>query len=51
MNLFRKVVDWYFSNKALPYWCILLLDCVIVAFSTYVGHYIELGGDIFAGHF
>ena len=51
MNLFRKVVDWYFSNKALPYWCILLLDCVIVAFSTYVGHYIELGGDIFAGQF
>ena len=51
MNLFRKVVDWYFSNKALPYWCILLLDCVFVAFSTYVGHYIELGGDIFAGHF
>ena len=51
MNLFRKVVGWYFSNKALPYWCILLLDCVIVAFSTYVGHYIELGGDIFAGHF
>ena len=51
MNLFRKVVDWYFSNKALPYWCILLIDCVIVAFSTYVGHYIELGGDIFAGHF
>lgn len=51
MNLFRKVVDWYFSNKALPYWCIMLLDCVIVAFSTYVGHYIELGGDIFAGHF
>lgn len=51
MNLFRKVVDWYFSNKALPYWCILLLDCVIVAFSTYVGYYIELGGDIFAGHF
>ena len=51
MNLFRKVVDWYFSNKALPYWCILLLDSVIVAFSTYVGHYIELGGDIFVGHF
>ena len=51
MNLFRKVVDWYFSNKALPYWCILLLDCVIVAFSTYVGHYIELGGDNFAGRF
>ena len=24
---------------------------MIVAFSTYVGHYIELGGDIFAGQF
>ena len=40
----------YFSNKALPYWCILLLDCVIVAFSTYVGHWSEVGGEMFAGH-
>lgn len=51
MNIFRLVSDWYFSKKALPYWCILVLDCAIVAFSGYVGHYVNLGGNGFAGQF
>ncbi|MGN1232886.1 MAG: polysaccharide biosynthesis protein [Candidatus Cryptobacteroides sp.] len=51
MNIFRLVSDWYFSKKALPYWCILVLDCAIVAFSGYVGHYVNLGGNAFAGQF
>ena len=51
MNIFRFVSDWYFTKKALPYWCILLLDCAIVAFSGYVGHYLNLGGSGFAGEF
>lgn len=51
MNIFRSVSDWYFSKKALPYWCILALDCAIVAFSGYVGHYVNLGGNAFAGQF
>ena len=51
MNIFRCLSDWYFTQKKLPYWCILLLDCIIVAFSGYVGYYLNLGGIGFAGAF
>ena len=51
MNIIRKVSDWYFTQRALPYWCILVLDCAIVGFSGYIGHYLHLGGDGFASHF
>ena len=51
MNIIRKASDWYFTQKALPYWCILVLDCTIVGFSGYFGHYLHLGGDVFASHF
>ena len=51
MNIFRCLSDWYFTKKKLPYWCILLLDCIIVAFSGYVGYYLNLGGIGFAGAF
>lgn len=51
MTIFRYISDWYFTKKSLPYWCILLLDCIIVAFSGYVGHYLNLGGIGFAGAF
>ena len=37
MNIVRKISNWYFSGKALPYWGLLILDCCIVAFSGYVG--------------
>ena len=44
MNVFRKIVNWYFTKRAVPYWCVLLLDCVIVLFSGLMGSYIEFGG-------
>lgn len=33
MNPFNKIRQWYLSKGALPYWCIFLIDCLIV-FST-----------------
>ena len=51
MNILHSISNWYFTKKALPYWCILLFDCALVAFSGYVGYYIDLGGDVFAGNF
>ena len=24
-----KVLNWYFSKNALPYWCILIIDCMV----------------------
>ena len=29
-NPFKKLINWYFSKKALPYWCILLLDFILL---------------------
>ena len=51
MNLIRKVSDWYFSRRALPYWCLLLIDCAVVALSWYAGMYVAHGGSFFASHF
>ena len=28
-----KVLNWYFSKNALPYWCILIIDCLVCFFS------------------
>ena len=30
MNMLQNVARWYFSKRALPYWVILLLDCLMV---------------------
>ena len=51
MNILQRISDWYFSQRALPYWCILVIDCIAVMFSGYFGYYMDLGGDRFAGSF
>ena len=33
MNKLDKLLNWYFSKNALPYWCIFLIDCGIVMLS------------------
>lgn len=49
--ILQKISNWYFTKKALPHLCILLIDCAIVIFSGYVGYYIDKGGDIFVDSF
>ena len=51
MNILQKISDWYFTQRALPYWCILVIDCIAVMFSGYFGYHMDLGGDRFAGNF
>lgn len=34
MKILRTVLDWYFSKQALPYWCLLIVDTVIVFVSA-----------------
>lgn len=29
MNWFNKLVNWYFKRDSLPYWCVVLIDCII----------------------
>ncbi len=33
MNPFRKILTWYFKKESLPYWCLFLLDSVILFLS------------------
>ena len=33
MSLYKKLLCWYFNKKSLPYWCLFLIDSVIVFFS------------------
>jgi len=40
MNPFKKLMNWYFSKKALPYWCILILDFLILMFAGILTYWI-----------
>ena len=31
--MISKLTNWYFSKKALPFWCILVIDCLLVLFA------------------
>lgn len=38
-NLFRIIIHWYFSRNALPYWCLLLMDMVLVVLSGLITYW------------
>ena len=42
-SFFQKLSSWYFSKQALPYWCILLLDCFVVLFFGYLVCFFDRG--------
>lgn len=29
MDIFKKIVNWYFTKDALPYWCVFIFDCLM----------------------
>ena len=33
INPLNKIISWYFTKNTLPYWCVLILDCVIIFLS------------------
>ena len=33
MDIIQNLARWYFSRRALPYWVVLIMDCLIVFFS------------------
>ena len=51
MRALRKLCNWYFSRKALPYWCILVMDCAIVFLSGLFVYYLQHGGMNLAQNF
>lgn len=44
MQFFHKLINWYFNNKSLPYWCVFLFDCAIVFFSFLLVYQQTYGG-------
>lgn len=50
-DILRKLSNWYFARKVLPYWCILVLDCAIVYFSGLFVFYLRYGGLALAQNF
>ena len=50
-NTIRGIANWYFSKKALPYWCVLAIDCSIIVFAGMLATYFIQGGNSLATHF
>lgn len=36
----KKILNWYFNKKSLPYWCLFLIDSIIVLFSGLLTYWI-----------
>ena len=51
MNIFSRIANWYFSRNALPYWCILLIDYLIIIFCGYFAYYLFKRGYEVTIHF
>lgn len=51
MNVFSKIVSWYFRKNSLPYWGILALDSLLIIFSGLLANYLVCGGSVFVSHF
>lgn len=51
MKFIHKLLHWYFSKDALPYWCILTVDCAILLFFFFFGYYCVLGGNGVVNYF
>ena len=51
MKLFSSIVNWYFNRKTLPYWCILLIDYIIIILSGLLGYYFLRGGSAIIHNF
>ena len=51
MKILSRVISWYFSRNALPYWCILLIDYTLFVLSGILGLYLLRGGSVVSGHF
>lgn len=49
--MLTKLSNWYFSKKALPYWCIILLDCFFVLLSDFAVFSVNNGVLYTVGNF
>ncbi|MBR4572370.1 MAG: polysaccharide biosynthesis protein [Prevotella sp.] len=47
----NKLIIRYFSRSSLPYWTIILIDCIIVVIAGMLATYAVTGGSSLASHF
>lgn len=43
MKPFNSITDWYFSKKALPFWLIFIIDCLVVFLTSLAVHALNNG--------
>lgn len=51
MKYFSKFINWYFKKTSLPYWCVIILDCLIVYGSAFVVYWTLHSGSQTQLHF
>ncbi len=49
--MITNFTQWYFSRNALPYWCIIVLDCLCIVLAGLVSVYLTDGGDVLSHGF
>ena len=49
-NLINKILNWYFSKNALPYWLVLILDCLICYISGLIVFWLYYRGAVTLGN-
>ena len=49
-NPFDKLLNWYFTKNALPYWSIFLIDCLIIVYSGLLTYWIFNNAEILLGN-
>ena len=51
MNIFSKLINWYFKKNSLPYWCVIIIDCLIVYGSAFIVYWTLHSGSQTQLHF
>ena len=51
MSHIKNLINWYFSKRTLPYWCILLLDSMFVFFSGFISYWFFQRGEALVANF
>lgn len=49
--IFKDIINWYFSRRTLPYWCVLALDCAILICSSIIAFWAFNRGAELQRHF
>jgi FlaA1/EpsC-like NDP-sugar epimerase len=50
MNMLNKLINWYFSKNAFPYWIVFILDCFICYFAGIIVFWMYYHGAVTLGN-